>query len=419
MLSHARTDAAAAMRLDDFVTPEDLGALERPTGEAEGLPGAIYGEAFYRLEQAALFPYCWAPVAVASELPEAGDVRPVELAGYPLLLVRGEDGALRCFANMCRHRNMPLALKAVRRKAELRCPWHGWTYGLDGALRATPNLGGLGQDHDPAFRLSERGLKALPLGQWHDLVFVNIAGNAPPLGEHLAPLARFIADYDLHALHYASSWEHRYPGNWKITVEGAQEDYHLSLGHPQLMKGVVAHDVTIDCAASHVGLRVEQRFAPGAGRANPAKRTLPKLASFSNVAGAVYYIINLFPFANLTLECDNAMLSLWMPAGASETRLFVHHYFVGDAAADPRYALARAETVMGWQEVLRQDDDFVRALHEGMALRDAFGLKPRFAPYWERAVQAFQQQVVAAIRSGEAARAALIEPGRARAKRAG
>jgi len=119
------------------------------------------------------------------------------------------------------------------------------------------------------------------------------------------------------------------------------------LGHPQLMKGVVAHDVTIDCAASHVGLRVEQRFAPGAGRANPAKRTLPKLASFSNVAGAVYYIINLFPFANLTLECDNAMLSLWMPAGASETRLFVHHYFVGDAAADPRYALARAESQAG------------------------------------------------------------------------
>ena len=100
------------MRLEDFIDEQSMETLNRPTGAAEGLPGAAYGQDFYDLEQRTLFPKVWAAVAVGAQLPETGDLLPVELAGHPLLLARGPDGAIRCFHNICRHRvtRLPEAL---------------------------------------------------------------------------------------------------------------------------------------------------------------------------------------------------------------------------------------------------------------------------------------------------------------------
>src|SRR5436190_6499381 len=89
-----------------FLSDAELAAIRGPAENARGLPGRAYGAKFYELEQRRLFPRRWCPVAFASEVPEPGDVLPVELAGWPVLLVRGEDGRLRGFLNICRHRAM-------------------------------------------------------------------------------------------------------------------------------------------------------------------------------------------------------------------------------------------------------------------------------------------------------------------------
>ena len=92
--------------LADFLSEADLAAIRGPVENARGLPGRAYGAGFYELEQRRLFPRCWCPVAFASEIAQPGDALSVELAGWPLLLVRGEDRRLRSFLNVCRHRAM-------------------------------------------------------------------------------------------------------------------------------------------------------------------------------------------------------------------------------------------------------------------------------------------------------------------------
>ena len=95
-----------------------------PAGEALGLPGRAYGEDFYRLEQRELFPRLWCVAGFSSDIPESGDMMPVELAGWPLVLVRGEDGEVRAFHNICRHRAMRVVPAPCRGHSALVCPWH-------------------------------------------------------------------------------------------------------------------------------------------------------------------------------------------------------------------------------------------------------------------------------------------------------
>src|SRR5579859_3142695 len=120
-------------------------ALARPLAEAEGLPGYYYGGEFFAVEQRLLFPRGWAAIAVGARIPSTGDMLPVDLAGWPLLLVRQADGGIMAFHNMCRHRALLLVPEPCAGERSIRCPWHAWRYALDGALQATPEIGGARQ----------------------------------------------------------------------------------------------------------------------------------------------------------------------------------------------------------------------------------------------------------------------------------
>ena len=126
----------------DVLTPEIMGRLDADAATARGLPGRAYGAEFYELEQHQVFPKVWCTLALASDVPNPGDVAPVELAGWPLLVVRDAAAEIRVFHNMCRHRAMRLVNEPCNVGDVLSCPWHAWRYGLDGSLLASPRLGG-------------------------------------------------------------------------------------------------------------------------------------------------------------------------------------------------------------------------------------------------------------------------------------
>ena len=130
------------MNLSSLVSGSDLSALDRPPGEALGLPGRVYGSEFFALEQRQLFPRTWCAAGFASDIPEPGDAWPAVLAGWPLLLVRDENREVRAFHNVCRHRANRVVDAPCRKLKSLTCPWHGWTYAFDGSLVGTPRLGG-------------------------------------------------------------------------------------------------------------------------------------------------------------------------------------------------------------------------------------------------------------------------------------
>jgi choline monooxygenase len=397
--------------LYDFVTAEQIGALNRPTGTAEGLPASVYGEAFYRLENELLFPSCWVAVAVTGDIPEAGDVLPVMLGDAPIVLSRGRDGDIHGFYNICTHRRMRVVTAAAKGRRALSCPWHCWTFGLDGKLLSTPNLGGMHVNECDGFSRENLGLKPVRVATWNDLIVVNL-GHAVPFDEHRKPLDHLFRDYDLDDLLYGGRYECTYEGNWKVALEGGIEEYHLPWGHPQSMVNVVdCHDEPMIHGSVYTGTYYLPQFSGGDQHiAQFAPSGLPSLRT-RNTDGRPgkdsLYVINLFPTAIIAVNADHVLYALFLPDGPTRTRLVFNYYF-HRAAAAPVHAAVRQATLDAWAEIAPQDDDYVRYVFENMKAADTAGVRPRFSPFWEPSVQHFQKIVVDTIQRAEQRRAGTV-----------
>lgn len=205
--------------------PEELASFGKPPREARGLLPRLYTDpAVYEAEKEKIFRREWMPVFHQSTVPNPGDYRVVDLAGESLLFVRDEDGTLRCFRNICRHRGAKVATGEGSCNT-FKCPYHRWTYDLGGKLIGAPDM---------AWVVREGiGLLELRLDTWLGFVFVNQDGNAPPLAEKLADLNEILAPWVAVGDQLESVYEFHYPGtwNWKLTMENAIESYHITGSH--------------------------------------------------------------------------------------------------------------------------------------------------------------------------------------------
>ena len=331
-------------------------------------------------------------------LPEPGDALPIDLAGWPLLLVRSTRGEIKAFFNICRHRAMRLVDGACRLDNAIRCPWHSWTYDLDGNLTATPNLRGWRQNDPHPLDPKRFGLKQLRVGLWNDIVFINVDGQAPALDESLQELTSGVRTYDFSAFQYSRTWSMLLDGNWKVVMEGGIEDYHTPWGHPQYVKGVDNYEVDYLLGPGHGGYLVTRSQDSPRLHASDDKITLPVVPELDG-GSLHYYIINVFPNTLLALERDHLVVILCMPEGWNHTKLVLHQYFVGDAAHDDAFRELREVYFESQSLIFEQDAVFVRAVHESLQVAGTAGVRPVLSPYWERAVQHFQGMVAAAPES--------------------
>lgn len=371
-------------------------ALSRPTPLAEGLPGHCYGPSFFALEQEKLFPSSWCAVAVASAIPNPGDVLPIDLVGWPIILVRGRDQEIRAFHNICRHRAMrPVADPCNVRL--IRCPWHSWAYDLEGKLMATPEIGGARVNAAEGFDRSQLGLKPIPVGQWLDYVFVNLDGTAPPFAQHIAPAVELLAELDLDAMRHGARLDEAYEGNWKLFVEGFIEDYHLPFGHPQLQPHQFRN--TAPCVADGVyaGGWMDLGFDDDAPPPPMSSDDLPPILTKSGEPSSRMLVVNLFPTGMILMGVDEIMIGVLQPDGPSRTKVQLNCYYRGEAATSPEAKAGRDRNLEMWGLVIRQDFPFVIGTQATVAARDRAGISTRFSPYWEVPVQRFQQMVLDAL----------------------
>jgi choline monooxygenase len=391
--------------LRDFVTDEDIAAIWRPVERASGLPGRAYGAEFYALERRQLFPRSWCAVAFANDVPEPGDAFPVDLAGWPLLLVRGADRRIRAFLNICRHRAMRIVSERQSGRASLSCPWHGWTYGLDGKLELTPRVGGEKSHDDPRLCRDDSDLKPVPVAQWLDLVFVNIAGNAPPFADHIRPLTALLGDYDLSDLHPAEEWTLDYPANWKLASEGAIEDYHLPWGHPQLVRGLKTHyprsDAERGCFMSVSSAYHDALIGDRTPDGDPTWEGPHILRRGADGLKRSFFMM-LFPTGSIWTRPNQIVQGMWLPQGHEVTRLRYTHYYPAAIAKNPRFDEARRGVAAQFRDVLAQDIPFLQRVHDNMQLIDEAGLRPRFSPFWETNLPEFQRSVIELLDSAPA-----------------
>jgi len=230
----------------DLLARYDVG---RPLAEASTLPSAFYTDPqVFELERATTFSKNWQLVARADQVDGPGRYVTAEVAGEPVVVVRGADQVLRGFFNVCRHHAAAIMTDHAGSAPHLRCPYHGWTYGLDGALRGTPDLVGVCN-----FTREENSLVPIDVDVWQGLVFVRLERGGPLVGESLGHgLVEEVAALDLGALSYLEGRLYLLSCNWKVFVDNYLDGgYHVPHLHHGLDSVLDYKSYTIELGPRH------------------------------------------------------------------------------------------------------------------------------------------------------------------------
>ncbi len=219
---------------------DDQSALDR----AYTIPASWYTHhGIARLESTQVFGSTWQVVARADQVTSAGQFVTTELAGEPLLVVRGSDNQLRAFFNVCRHHAAAVATEIHGHASIFRCPYHGWSYGLDGSLKGTPEFEGV-CDFDRA----QSGLVPVSVDTWEQFVFVNFDPEAAPLANFLGGLVQRVAPLTLSSLHFFERRVYTLNCNWKVFVDNYLDGgYHVPHLHKGLNSVLDYRQYTIEC----------------------------------------------------------------------------------------------------------------------------------------------------------------------------
>ena len=293
----------------------------------------------------------------------------------PLAVVRDRAGTLRALVNVCRHRGHPV-LAGAGRCSTLQCPYHAWTYGLDGALRKVPR-----GDREPGLELDGLGLLPAAVATWGPWLFVHPDPAAPPLEASLgalpAVLASCGADVDRVGFRRREHWT--LACNWKVAIENYLECYHCAVAHPGLSRA-------IDVSADAYALATHPTFSVQAGEPrDPADR--------GEIVRAQFHWL----WPNVTLNVkpgpQNVSLDVWRPDGPGRTVGFTDYFFGAGVADDEVEEMIAFSLQTG-----REDTALVEAVQRGMA--SGAVATGRLMPQSERLVAHFQGLVLEALRTG-------------------
>lgn len=273
------------------------------------------------LERDRIFHRAWQYVGHLGELQGPGSYFATAAGGVPVVVTLDREETLRGFLNVCRHRGTVVASGAGRR-GTLQCPYHAWTYDLDGELRAAPR-----SSRDPGFERAELGLRPVAIGAWGPFVFANPDPDAEPLEDALGDLPEVVAGggLDISELRFHRRIHYELRANWKIAIENYLECYHCAVNHPSLVEVIDERSLRLESN----GLRVSQH-APAHRRV--AEGTAPFDAR-GPLASARYHL--LLPATKLNSLPGHPNLSigpLW-PTAPDRSEGFLD-YFFGPGADD-------------------------------------------------------------------------------------
>jgi choline monooxygenase len=225
-------------------------------GVERTLPYAWYIDPeILRQEQERIFRTSWQYVGHAGQMPEPGSYFATGAGSMPVVVTRDRDAELRAFLNVCRHRGFTVAEGEGCRET-LQCPYHAWTYGLDGRLRAAPR-----SDEEPDFPHEELGLVPVAVGTWGPFVFVNTGPDPEPLADALGSMPAQVAELglDVDGLVHRLRWEAEVAANWKIVCENFLECYHCQVAHPGFAEAI---DVSAEAYALDANGRLSSQSGP-------------------------------------------------------------------------------------------------------------------------------------------------------------
>ena len=397
----------------EFMGERAIEALRHPAlEEARGLPASLYtSREFFDIEQHRLFPRTWVGIAFDSDVPAPGDAIPLTVCGLPVILVRDQNGEVRVLHNVCRHRATIVLERGAKGLRTFKCPYHGWVYGTDGSLKATPFWDGTADSRRCPVDAAGNGLVPVRSGVWNHVVFVNLDGQAEPLDTYLAPMTAELAHLDIQGLELGHRLDWKFRANWKLVLEN-WEVYH----HVWVHEGVFDKmSVEVDPATGELYtdmiadgnvmmLRYSKTRPPAASRpANgPVLPPVPVRYEKTGPTGAANAIL---PNTTVTIGPVAYAPAIYVPIAPGLTEARMAWYFAPDAATGPKFEASREAILDRWLGPTRsfEDRQGIRSQdHRCMELQQAARVSPvaddvKFSATWESNVRYFQDWLVTRI----------------------
>ncbi|HTS35933.1 MAG TPA: aromatic ring-hydroxylating dioxygenase subunit alpha [Candidatus Solibacter sp.] len=353
-------------------TLKDLWQVDSEISRAWTLDASFYTSAEVSgIEKERIFSRTWQVVGHSSLVARPGDYFTTELIGEPLVLVRGLDGALRGFYNVCRHRAGPPAEGCGHRKL-FRCGYHGWTYDLNGALLSATEIEGVEN-----FRAEDFALKPVRTEEWFNFVFVNLDPQACPLRESLGILPAQAEKFPFPDMTLFERRTYDMKCNWKTYVDNYLEGYHLPSVHPGLNRELDYNAYTVEPYANHV-----RQSSPIRG-AQPGDSTPRRYAQTREDLTTDYFWI----FPNWMLNCypDNVSLNIVLPLEPQRSLAIFEWYL-----PEKDHASAAAKASVQFSDQIQMEDVAIcETVQKNLSSRSYS--RGRFSVKQEKGVHAFHR----------------------------
>jgi len=330
--------------------------------EGWSLPAWIYRDPeFFEVEMKRVMRPSWQVVCHANDIPAAGDWRTLEFLGESIIVIRGKDGAVRAFSNTCRHRGSRIVDGEAGCARKLVCPYHAWTYDLDGSLVGVPH-----RDSYPTLDRETHGLFPIESESWHGFIFIRLASGGPSVAEMMQPYEEKVAPYrfeDLKALGRVTLRPRAV--NWKNVADNYSDGLHIPVAHPGLTRlfgrsyGVEAED------------HVDRMWGELLDRpsSNPAERAyqaiLPPVPHLPDEAQRLWLYFKLWPNVAFDIYPDQVDFMQFLPVSPTETLIREISY----ALPDDRREM-KAARYLNWRinrRVNAEDTVLIARVQQGMA----------------------------------------------------
>ncbi len=312
-------------------------------------------------EQEKIFSRQWVLAGHQSQIGEAGNYFTADIAGESLIVVRDKGGQIRGFFNVCRHRGSRLIENRNGQSQGIQCPYHAWTYALDGRLLGAPQM-----DDVPGFDKTNYSLHAVNLAVWEGFIFVNLMDSPNSLKQWFAPLAGKFSRWNLSALQSAKRVEYEVRANWKLIFQNYSECYHCAGVHPELSK-ISPHD-------SAENDLTEGPFLGGFMRINKNKSltmsgnacSVP-VGHFGDDDSHLVFYYSIFPNMLLSLHPDYVMVHQLRPQSPERTLILCDWLFHPEAFGSEDFKPDDATEF--WDMVNRQDWHVCQLSQQGISSR--------------------------------------------------
>jgi choline monooxygenase len=325
-----------------------------PLERAHTIPSEWYFDPdIHEMERRAAFHGSWQLVGRIEQIASPGQYITADIAGEPVLVLRGSDGTLRAMSNVCRHRGSPLCSDPHGTASRLRCPYHGWTYDLAGRLIGTPEFDGV-QD----FSRDESGLPRFEVAEWGPFLFVHVLPATLSLRQSLAPLPDYEQVLQLPSLRFVHRKEYVLECNWKVFVDNYLDGgYHVNSVHPGLA-GVLDYSRYRTELADRTNVQISPIKQPASGDNDTA-------AAVRQGDNAYYWWI----FPNLMINCYSGVMdtNLVLPMGPQRCRVIFDFYF--SHSEGPEAAAYIEESIRVADQIQAEDVDICEKVQRGLRSR--------------------------------------------------